>query len=82
MQVKIVGIQPQDYTLDSGYSFKGIKVHAIDLGTVADEQLGQQVTTFKIPSTQVFPCVLEVGKEYVVYFTQKGAVDFVSPLKS
>lgn len=81
MQVKIVGIQTQDYTLDSGYSFKGEKIHAIDLETVANGQVGQQVTTFKIPSTKVIPCVLEVGKEYVVYFTQKGAVDFVSPLK-
>ena len=58
MIAKIVGIQTQDYKLDNGYAFKGIKVHAID--------------------TMTMNSGLE-GKEYTVYFNQKGAVDFITP---
>ena len=31
MLMKIVGVQEQDYKMDNGYSFKGKKIHAIDL---------------------------------------------------
>lgn len=81
MKVQIVGIQAQDYTLDNGYSFHGDKVHAIDLETVGNGQVGNQVTTFKIPSSKTLAYPLEVGKEYTVYFTQKGAVDLITPVK-
>ena len=79
MQIKLVGIQPQDYTLDSGYSFTGVKVHAIDLETKSDGQLGDQVMVFKIDSVSPLAAIpLTVGKQYNVYFNQKGKLDFIS----
>lgn len=43
MKIRIVGVVPQDYTLDNGYSFKGQKVHCVDLETQVDGQLGYQL---------------------------------------
>lgn len=78
MLVKIVGVQAQDYKLDNGYEFKGDKVHAIDLETVADGQLGHQVMDFKIPSAHHLASVpLEIGETYRLYFDKKGKVDML-----
>lgn len=79
MLVKIVGIVPQSYTLDNGYSFTGDKVHCIDLETKADKQIGDQVMDFKIPADSHLAGVpLEIGEKYQLYFTKKGAVDFLA----
>lgn len=83
MQVRIVGIQPQSYTLESGYSFTGEKVHAIDLDTKSDGQIGDQVITFRLPSTSPLTAVpLTVGAEYTIYFTPKGQPDYLAPVKA
>ena len=81
MKVKIVGIQPQSYTLDNGYSFTGVKYHAIDLDTVINGLIGSVVTSFRVSSDSHLASIpVEVGKEYNIYFTQKGAVDYISPV--
>lgn len=78
MRVKIVGIVPQDYTLDNGYSFKGQKIHAIDLESSVDGQLGHQVMDFKIAADHPLANVpLKVDTDYNLYFTKKGQVDFL-----
>lgn len=78
MQIKLVGVQPMDFTLDNGYHFDGIRIHAIDLETMADGQIGNQIMDFKIPSSSpLMNTPLQVGEEYTVYFTKKGAPDFL-----
>lgn len=79
MIAKVVGVQHQDYKLDNGYAFKGIKVHAIDTMTMNSGLEGQLTTTFKIAADSPLINVPQVGKEYTVYFNQKGGVDFISP---
>lgn len=82
MKVKIVGVVPQDYTLDNGYAFKGQKIHAIDLETSVEGQLGHQVMDFKIAAEHPLASVpLKVGVEYNLYFTKKGQVDFLAEVK-
>lgn len=83
MKIKIVGIQPQDYKLDNGYAFKGVKVHAIDLETLPNGQVGNQViNSIKIPEGSPLSQVpLEIGKTYTVYFTQKGQLDTILPVE-
>ena len=79
MLVQIVGIQPQSYTLDNGYSFTGDKVHCIDLETKADKQLGNQVMDFKISADSPLANVpLEIGVDYQLYFNKKGVVEFLA----
>lgn len=78
MKVKIVGIQEMKFTLDNGYSFEGKKFHAIDTETEKDGLLGKLTTTFKLSKEHPFynaPVV--VGKNYTVYFDQKGGLDFI-----
>lgn len=83
MLIKIVGIQPQSYTLDNGYSFTGEKVHAIDLDTKSDGQLGDQVMNFKLDSMSPLTSIpLKIGEQYNIYFNQKGKPDFISPVKA
>lgn len=82
MQVKIVGIQQQDYQLDSGYSFKGQKVYAIDLDSACDDLVGNLVMDFKIPANSPMAAVpLTVNKVYTVYFNQKGKPDYLAESK-
>lgn len=82
MLIKIVGIQPQSYTLENGYSFTGEKVHAIDMDTKSDGQLGDQVITFKLDSTSPLTSVpLTIGGVYNIYFTQKGKPDYLAPVQ-
>lgn len=84
MKIKLVGIQTQDYKLDNGYKFKGKKLHAIDLDTVPEGQIGNQViNSIKISDDSPLAAVpLTVGETYTVYFTQKGQIDALIPLKS
>ena len=79
MLVQIVGIQSQDYKMDNGYSFKGNKIHAIDLDSQPDGLNGHLTTTMKISLESPLANVpLAVGKKYTVYFNQKGGVDFIA----
>lgn len=83
MKIKITGVQPQSYTLDNGYSFTGEKIHAIDLDTKCDGQIGNQVMTFKLDSDSPLTSVpLVVGNEYTIYFTPKGKPDYLAPYKA
>ena len=83
MKIKITGVQPQSYTLDNGFSFTGQKVHAIDLDTKSDGQIGNQVMTFRLDSDSPLTSVpLIVGDDYTIYFTPKGKVDFLAPYKA
>lgn len=78
MKVKIVGIQAQDYKLDSGYSFKGKKIHCIDLESKPDGLTGELVTNFKIADESPLSSIpLAVGHIYTAYFNQKGALDYL-----
>jgi hypothetical protein len=79
MLMKVVGVQEQDYKLENGYSFKGAKIHAIDLETVPQGLTGNMVTDFKIPADHpLYQMPLRVGGIYKCYFTQKGALDFMA----
>ena len=78
MLVKIVGIQSQDYKLDSGYAFTGNKIHVIDMDSAPNGLDGNLVTNFKIPASSPLAAIpLKVGGEYTVYFNQKGVLDFI-----
>lgn len=73
MLLKIVGVQPQDYTMDNGYSFKGNKIHVIDMETKVEGMLGNQVSDFKIPiSSPLYAMPLSIGSVYRCYFDKKG----------
>lgn len=79
MKIRIVGIVPQDYTLDNGYSFKGQKVHCIDLESMVKGQIGCQVMDFKISGDHPLAEVpLVVNAEYNLFFNKKGQVDFLA----
>lgn len=78
MKVKIIGYQSQDYKLDNGFQFQGFKVHAEDLDSAPAGLTGHLTTTFRISSdSELAKVPLLVGEEYHIYFTQKGAVDFL-----
>lgn len=78
MKIKIVGIQKQDYKLDNGYSFKGLKLHCIDCDTKPEGLIGDVVTNIKISDDSRLSSVpVAVGETYVVYFNQKGGLDFI-----
>lgn len=80
MRFQIVGIELQDYTMDNGYSFKGKKLHCIDCDTEKPSLNGQMVTTLKISDDNPMAnTVLTVGKDYTVYFDQKGKLVFIKP---
>lgn len=82
MKIRIVGVVPQSYTLDNGFSFNGQKIHAIDLETSVDGQIGHQVMDFRIAADSPLASVpLKVGTEYSLYFTKKGQVDFLAEVK-
>lgn len=80
MKVRVVGIQSQKYKLDNGYEFEGRKLHCIDVDSERSDLEGNLVMNMKIPSNSPlgqFP--IEVGGEYVCYFNQKGALDYLAP---
>lgn len=82
MLFKIVGIENQDFTFPDGKVYSGRKIHAIDKDTASQGQIGDQVTVMKISSThKLATAPLEVGKEYHVYFDQKGRPDFIAEAK-
>lgn len=77
MKVTLIGIEKQDYILDNGYSFKGFKLHCADLETIKDGLVGNQICNLKIPDGSPFDKVpLEIGTNYIVYFNQKGRLDY------
>lgn len=82
MKIKVVGIQVQDYKLDNGYTFKGRKLHAIDLSSETTGQVGNQVMNLKIADDCPLASVpIEIGNEYNVYFGPNGKLDEIFPSK-
>lgn len=80
MRIKVVGRLRQDYTLDSGYTFHGVKYFGVVLDEEQEGLQGCQTTDIKIPDGSPFAAVpLEIDRTYIVYFNKKGAVDFVRP---
>lgn len=80
MRIKIVGRLRQDYTLDNGVTFHGIKYFGINLDEQKEGLQGQMTMEIKIPDGSPYALQpLEVGKTYTVYFNQKKAVDFIRP---
>lgn len=79
MLIKIVGIEHQDYKLDNGYSFKGIKLHAEDMSTLKEKLEGNLTTTIKIAEDSPhFSRDFRVGTYHRCYFTQKGTLDCIT----
>ena len=76
MLMQIVGVQPQDYRLDNGYSWKGLKIHAIDLDTKADGLLGNMIVNFKIGADHPqYNTPIQIGKKYKCFFDLKKGLD-------
>lgn len=76
MLLKIVGIQPQVYKLDSGYTFKGNKVYAIDMETKIEGMLGNQTVDFRIGvKDPLYNTPLSIGSVYRCYFDQKKRLE-------
>ncbi len=80
MRIKVVGRLRQDYTLDGGYTFHGVKYFGVVLDEEQEGLQGCQTTDIKIPDGSPHSAVpLELDRTYIVYFNKKGAVDFVRP---
>ncbi len=83
MKIKIVGIENQEYKIDNGPEFKGRKLHCIDVETEKQGLIGNSILNIKIADNSPLANEpLEVGKEYTVYFTNKGALDFIRPVSN
>lgn len=83
MKMQLVGVQRQDYKLDSGYEFKGNKLHCVDLDSKPDGLQGCLVTTFKIADgSELAQIPLRVGANYTVFFDQKGNPAYFVEVKS
>ena len=79
MILQIVGVQRQDFKLDSGYEFHGIKVHCVDRGTQLAGLQGCQILDFKVPDGHPMSTIpIHLNKDYRVFFDQKGRLDFMS----
>lgn len=80
MKIKIVGRLRQDFTLDSGYQFHGVKYFGIVLDEVQEGLQGNKTTEIKIPDGSAYAQQpMDVDRTYTIYFNQKGAVEFVRP---
>lgn len=78
MLMQIVGVQPQDYTLDNGYSWKGLKVHAVDLESQTDGLYGNLTVTFKIGTNHpLYNTPIQIGKKYKCFFNLKKELDMM-----
>lgn len=78
MKFQVVGRIRQDYTLDNGYSFHGVKYYGIDLDQEKEGLQGKITTDLKVPDGSPMATVsMEVGNIYIVYFNQKGGVDYI-----
>lgn len=79
MKIKVVGIQNQNYRMDNGYSFKGRKLHCVDIDSERSDLDGNLTLTIKVADDSPLGSIpIEVGKEYTCYFNQKGALDYLS----
>lgn len=78
MRIKVVGRLRQDYTLDNGYSFHGVKYFGIVLDDQREGLEGCTTTDLKIADNSLLATnPMQVDGTYIIYFNQKGAVDFV-----
>ena len=83
MKMQLVGVQRQDYTLDNGYSFKGNKLHCVDLESKPDGLQGALVTTFKISDDSELATIpLRIGANYTCFFDQKGNLAYFVEVKN
>ena len=82
MIVKIVGIETQDFTFDDGKTYKGKKLHVVNVDEHKENLVGSPVSVIKIPATSPFYTVsIEPDKLYDIFFDQKGKVAYVAAHK-
>ena len=78
MVVKIVGIETQDFTFDDGKTYKGKKLHVVNVDEHKENLVGSPVSVIKIPATNEYYTVpIDVDKLYTVFYDQKGKVAFL-----
>lgn len=78
MKITVLGVQRQDYKLDSGYEFHGVKVHSVDEDSAPVGLDGHLSMVFKLSDESPLISVpLIIGDQYNVFFTQNGQVDFL-----
>lgn len=84
MKMKIVGIQRLDFKMDNGTEFKANKLHCVDLDSKPNGLLGGNVvTTFSIMDDSPLATIpVAVGKEYTVFFDQKGKLAYFVPVET
>lgn len=82
MKVKVVGLEKQEYTLEDGYSFKGTKIHFLDLSTVRNGLEGHQAKVCRIADESplaTFPLV--VDGEYHFFFDDRKHLDYIKDVE-
>lgn len=78
MRMKVLGRLRQDYRLDSGYEFHGVKYFGLNLDETKEGLQGSMTMDLKVPdSSPLSASPFEVGAVYRIYFNQKGVVEFV-----
>lgn len=82
MKMQIVGKQRQDFKLDNGYEFHGVKLHCVDEESKPNGLEGYCVTTFSIPDdSELAQVPVKVGEHYTCFFDQKGKLAYFVPVK-
>lgn len=80
MKVKIVGRLRQDFTLDNGYTFHGVKYFGVVMDEPQEGLQGCKTTEIKVPDGSPYALSpLEVDQTYLLYFNQRGALELVRP---
>ena len=79
MLVEIVGRERQDFKLDNGYEFHGVKYYAVVEDEVKENLQGKITTELKIADGTrcADHAPMELNSKYVLYFNQKGKVDYL-----
>lgn len=82
MIVKIVGIETQDFTFDDGKTYRGKKLHVVNVDEHKNNLVGSPVSVIKISATSEFYTVpIEPDKLYNIFFDQKGKVAYLAAQK-
>ena len=83
MKVKVVGLERHEYVLDSGYAFKGTKIHFLDLSTVKNGLDGNLAKTCKIDDRSPLANFrLVVDGEYHFFFDDRKNLDYIKDVES